>query len=169
MREREEITSINIWKQWLTHPQWEPSTQIKCQCIISHKNKPTPFREMADFHLGTGNTQDKTGTSCWTRENENYHRQPGLYQKGSFKADLERIPLVKDERTGASLRIITSMGQIMSTVFKSMSLQRLKTKNFIGHLWRCQKINPLFWWKKIFFKNRKKSSIYPAFPLQTVQ
>ena len=63
----------------------------------------------------------------WVTNTHTHHRQ-GVVSRG-FRADLKIISLVKDERTGASLRIIILLSKTTSTMLKSMSLQRLKTKD----------------------------------------
>ena len=90
-----------------------------------------------------------------------HHRQ-GVVSRG-FRVDLKIISLVKDERTRASLRIIILMSQTMSTMLKSMSLQRLKTKDLQWSPLNVPINNPLFWGKRFSVFKMKKSSILSCF------
>ena len=78
-----------------------------------------------------------------------HHRQR-VVSRG-FRVDLKIISLVKDERTRASLRIIILMSQTMSTMLKSMSLQRLKTEDLQWPPLNMPINNPLFGGKRVFF------------------
>lgn len=41
---------------------------------FSHFKEPGLFEEMSDFTSGTGNTQDKPGTSCQAKKQQSYQR-----------------------------------------------------------------------------------------------